>query len=386
MKKILLSAAALAIVATSAYAEDPRVHAVYKPFQGELTGELSPDNFVGARATAIPSIATVPDLQWQIPVAYIKDNFLIPGNDLSGGHIAIAGPAIQSGADTAEDFTNGFNLVDLGGSCGKTIVINGHGSNLQEKLGGMGVNVELKQLKQLGGMPVMFWIPNPNVFKPLIQGKTDRVFRCSIEYNLYHNNPGDIEAWQNVYINDDQNDTPGATNTDTGVKANMSSFYYTWVDKATDESLETDWQDTSMWYDEVNGSADDDPVWNPERWLVTEFDFPLTNEDFDGVMGYAPRLKWEFKPGFFNNGGAVLIRGIYFSEVGSKEAVAQGTRSESWKWHTMGAGSGAGVENVATDFSNAPVEYFNLQGVRVNNPENGIFICRQGNKVTKVVK
>ena len=34
---------------------------------------------------------------------------------------------------------------------------------------------------------------------------------------------------------------------------------------------------------------------------------------------------------------------------------------------------------------NAPVEYYNLQGVKVVNPENGIFIKKQGNKVTKVV-
>ena len=34
---------------------------------------------------------------------------------------------------------------------------------------------------------------------------------------------------------------------------------------------------------------------------------------------------------------------------------------------------------------NAPVEYFNLQGVRVANPENGLYIRRQGNKVTKVI-
>ncbi len=33
---------------------------------------------------------------------------------------------------------------------------------------------------------------------------------------------------------------------------------------------------------------------------------------------------------------------------------------------------------------NAPVEYFNLQGVRVANPENGLYIRRQGNKVEKV--
>lgn len=33
---------------------------------------------------------------------------------------------------------------------------------------------------------------------------------------------------------------------------------------------------------------------------------------------------------------------------------------------------------------NAPVEYFNLQGIRVNNPENGIYIRRQGTEVSKV--
>lgn len=35
--------------------------------------------------------------------------------------------------------------------------------------------------------------------------------------------------------------------------------------------------------------------------------------------------------------------------------------------------------------NNAPVEYYNLQGVRVNNAENGIFIRKQGNKTSKVI-
>lgn len=39
----------------------------------------------------------------------------------------------------------------------------------------------------------------------------------------------------------------------------------------------------------------------------------------------------------------------------------------------------------ATDNANAPVVYYNLQGVRVENPENGIFIRQQGNKSTKVL-
>ncbi len=40
----------------------------------------------------------------------------------------------------------------------------------------------------------------------------------------------------------------------------------------------------------------------------------------------------------------------------------------------------------AIDVENAPVYYFNLQGVRVENPANGIFVKVVGNKATKVVK
>lgn len=43
-----------------------------------------------------------------------------------------------------------------------------------------------------------------------------------------------------------------------------------------------------------------------------------------------------------------------------------------------------GIEGIVVD-ENAPVEYFNLQGVRVANPENGLYIRRQGNKATKVL-
>lgn len=41
------------------------------------------------------------------------------------------------------------------------------------------------------------------------------------------------------------------------------------------------------------------------------------------------------------------------------------------------------VESNVTD-ANAPVEFFNLQGVKVNDPSNGIYIRRQGNNVSKI--
>jgi len=42
------------------------------------------------------------------------------------------------------------------------------------------------------------------------------------------------------------------------------------------------------------------------------------------------------------------------------------------------------ITDVNVDNANAPVEYFNLQGIRVENPQNGLYIRRQGNKVEKV--
>ena len=47
--------------------------------------------------------------------------------------------------------------------------------------------------------------------------------------------------------------------------------------------------------------------------------------------------------------------------------------------------NGAGVNDIIADSSDAPVEYFNLQGVRVAKPSNGIFIKRQGLKTSKVI-
>ncbi|MGN0236508.1 MAG: hypothetical protein ACI4AK_00215 [Lepagella sp.] len=43
-----------------------------------------------------------------------------------------------------------------------------------------------------------------------------------------------------------------------------------------------------------------------------------------------------------------------------------------------------GITDITPDANEA--EYYNLQGIRVDNPENGIFIRRQGNKTTKVIR
>lgn len=43
-----------------------------------------------------------------------------------------------------------------------------------------------------------------------------------------------------------------------------------------------------------------------------------------------------------------------------------------------------GIESIAPDQSQQPVEYYNLQGIRVDRPANGIYVRRQGDRVEKV--
>ena len=55
--------------------------------------------------------------------------------------------------------------------------------------------------------------------------------------------------------------------------------------------------------------------------------------------------------------------------------------------YTISYDDGSGIDQVAADVDdeNAPKEYFNLQGMRVAEPANGIFIVKQGSKVSKEV-
>ncbi|MDO5395231.1 MAG: hypothetical protein Q4F07_04630, partial [Bacteroidales bacterium] len=55
--------------------------------------------------------------------------------------------------------------------------------------------------------------------------------------------------------------------------------------------------------------------------------------------------------------------------------------------HYSYKGASSGVDNIIADDTDAPVEYYNLQGVRVaaENLSTGIYIRRQGSKATKVL-
>ncbi len=67
--------------------------------------------------------------------------------------------------------------------------------------------------------------------------------------------------------------------------------------------------------------------------------------------------------------------------------VADGTVCGSWQIKNIlvkGKKSSA-VSDITVEDSDAPVVYYNMQGVRVANPANGLYIRVQGKKATKVL-
>lgn len=66
-----------------------------------------------------------------------------------------------------------------------------------------------------------------------------------------------------------------------------------------------------------------------------------------------------------------------------KESIEAYKAADGWKEFTNFAEMG-GVNDVVVDDDMAEPEYYNLQGVKVSNPSNGIFIRKQGSKTTKV--
>ena len=68
------------------------------------------------------------------------------------------------------------------------------------------------------------------------------------------------------------------------------------------------------------------------------------------------------------------------------ESVSAYKSAGTWKDFTNIIGKDlSGVEETLVDDVDTPAEYYNLNGVRVENPENGVYIKRQGGKATKVV-
>lgn len=116
---------------------------------------------------------------------------------------------------------------------------------------------------------------------------------------------------------------------------------------------------------------------NSERYRVYEFDTYIDNPSAKTIS---------VQVNLADRNTTYIIKEIKFTDLGTDEAAATllGRRSKTWTYYNAYT---SGIEDIVTDGfveeSDAPAVYYNLQGVQVKNPANGIYIVRRGNQVTK---
>ena len=81
------------------------------------------------------------------------------------------------------------------------------------------------------------------------------------------------------------------------------------------------------------------------------------------------------------------VEDVLVQRPGVLKYYAQNPTSGKYSHITQVTFSGhTGIESVITDQnSNQPIEFYNLQGHRITNPTHGLYLCRRGHTVTKVL-
>ncbi len=168
---------------------------------------------------------------------------------------------------------------------------------------------------------------------------------------------------------------------------------YTWKEDASAMEAKSFTNSTAEGYSTKNASSEG------FDWFklgdVSYYIMPLTTDGttngrsnafaiFDGEGNIKAYHAEDLKTGVGQGMGSFIVAPRDNNSVFIYQFMA-GTVAKKFIYHN---GKTTGVEEIeaaAAADENAPVEYYNLQGIKVKNPSNGIFIKVQGSKVSKVL-
>ena len=257
------------------------------------------------------------------------------------------------------DFKDAWTLIDLGGEVGQVACFAGNASGIVDYL-----NKNYPEMAESWG-------------KIKVDQNNSMGFNLHLCLNPTFPGPGYIhyKFVYNVFSNVDGINNNVITNI--GGTGNTNSTPGTWTPAANLSA-----KDCIKTYEDGEPDLDRDgnPIWDPTKWRVVEFD-QVCSEG-----GWPARFRFQAQ-----GGGAWNNYAVFFKELSVTYYEEEWLNEEDYKVLTLGyeyfddvmtPNTGA-VESLVNE--NAPVEYYNLQGVKVAQPQNGIFIRKQGNKTSKIV-
>lgn len=387
MKKSLLFLAA-ATVAVSAIAQD--------------LVDITPARYNFTTATKLPNIiANTGGNEWNLSAGFYTPEIAAQNED---GLLIINGNGkslLESG------MRNGMSLINLGGTCGQVFAFCRADNSVNEALAAAGV--KNANLVSYGGQSYdhLCWMgdarqPQSDNGKAGadMAGVHNRI-RISMELNVHssdaHMTANAAAGVMKAYMNTTQiGVTPENDNVIADTKKiTLGEFARRWDEVAKEGNVpEGD-------LDEAESNDEGLMTWNPERWLVYEFDTYLPKTDGDGTS-YGPLfIKMEL-PGS-GNGSTIFFRNIKFQVVpDGAPGVEDNARPRVWRYYTLG--DAAGVGNVAADavsytvngqsatFANG-AQIYSIAGARVAQAApgqavslaKGLYVATSNGKTVKVV-
>lgn len=275
-------------------------------------------------------------------------------------------------------FRNGWSIVDMGGNVGKVACFAGKASGLKDQLMAqapdMAENWEAVAVDEeaTAGWQLHIWM-DPATCPSASEG----YIHVKMVYNVYSSTAlAGNKLFQNMAISTNQNGLNGVLAD--GTRPNVWAESQPVLNNVLENGCIKRYEDDG----EPELDENEQAIWDPTIWKVLEFDFAIADADDAGL--YTPgRLRINAMNGNVWNNYGFLLKELSFTQMEGYPTATNFSYSEI-SLSPFGPSS-VGVESIIDQNENAPVEYYNLQGVKVVNPEKGIYIKKQGNKSSKVV-
>lgn len=300
------------------------------------------------------------------------------------GLIMMIGPEMANGYD---NFIAGTKVIDLGGQVGKVLCFGGVNSEAQSALKTRGFDIAIPQYENNAGYLIPMWHADPNV-SDAMAGGVENACRIQIVLNVFENEPSQTATHFQPYLQTGSNGTLGDNECDHRA-VYSADFCYNWGEAEADNN-QIDWENASADdrqlysteegdYFQGWGQGEAGYVWNPNRWMVYEFDVPFMNKGEEGAVESECPIKIKMEMPELN-GATVFIKSVKFlMKDASEETIPFGTRRKTWKYMTVGGS--VSVDNIMGVVNGLDV---NVAGNAVTVTEAATIYTATGVKVAAV--
>lgn len=338
------------------------------------------------------------ELNWSLPSgAY--ETYGVGAKIAQDGQCTIAyrpGDVAANTDDYVANINNGVTVEDFGGTLGKCLVLNQAWSPFEARSGAAEKYGDLGNGYSAGGNFYFYIIPDKEKVQ---EGWSGAPIRVRIVFNVCRRGRHQTSSeTKNVFeafnLADNGNYYPGTEGEVCKSFPLTGESFAKWegeTGKVEDIPANPVLKQTPDEFQDANKGNYYE--WNPDRFMVYEFDVYTATGEFYG----APRICLNIP----TINSTFIIKEINISNITNGMELLDAdenpipgasylnTRHISYRYYNSdirGSEGESGIgEIIADGDENAPAVYYNLQGVQVNEPANGLYIVRRGSKVTKEV-